>query len=350
MAMSELMIEPHDILYINVSRIGDTLLATPAIRAVANRWPNAKIHALAHPGRETVLHHLPFIHRVGVINKQRARFMGHLSAKHYDLAFVCNFDPPLINYALRVARHVVAFRQPDESLNKRLFASAEHPGNRNAHAVDVQLLLPAALQIPPVEKSLCYRVTDEEIRWAVQFLAERKINQRHPLIGLQIASFPTKAFRDWPVSHFVELCHRVKQVWPGSHFLIFGGSLETPRTLELAAHLGESATHCAGQLSLRETGALMNGLDAYVGVDTGPTHLMGALHRPMLVMYHGYLPGRIAWPLDHPCSISVEHPLADQCGPDESIAAITVDRVWEQLKPLIANAGLVSSPASIGVK
>ena len=34
--------EPRDILYINVSRIGDTLLVTPAVRAVASRWPQAR--------------------------------------------------------------------------------------------------------------------------------------------------------------------------------------------------------------------------------------------------------------------------------------------------------------------
>ena len=137
--------EPRDILYINVSRIGDTLLVTPAVRAVAARWPRARIHLLAHPKREEVVRYLPFVYRTGGIEKQRARFIGRLPGKSYDLAFVCNFDTALIQYALRVARRVVAFRQRDEALNRRLYRVVEHPALQTMHAVDIQLLLPAAV-------------------------------------------------------------------------------------------------------------------------------------------------------------------------------------------------------------
>jgi heptosyltransferase-3 len=184
--------EPRDILYINVSRIGDTLLVTPAVRAVAARWPRARIHLLAHPKREEVVRFLPFVQGTGSIEKQRARFMGRLPGKPYDLAFVCNFDTPLIEYALRVAHRVVAFRQTDESLNRRLHRAVEHPALQTSHAVDIQLLLPAAVGVVPTGKALSYRVTGEEEQWATHFLAGQGVADRHPLIGLQVASFPPK--------------------------------------------------------------------------------------------------------------------------------------------------------------
>jgi heptosyltransferase-3 len=320
--------EPRDILYINVSRIGDTLLVTPAVRAVAARWPRARIHLLAHPKREEVVRFLPFVQGTGSIEKQRARFMGRLPGKPYDLAFVCNFDTPLIEYALRVAHRVVAFRQTDESLNRRLHRAVEHPALQTSHAVDIQLLLPAAVGVVPTGKALSYRVTGEEEQWATHFLAGQGVADRHPLIGLQVASFPTKAYRDWPPSHFSELCRRILAAWPGAHFLIFGGDLEKDRTDALAAELGGAATLCAGKLSLRETAALMNRIDLYIGVDTGPTHLMGALHRPMVALYHGFSPSRVLAPLDHPCLYAIDHPLADNCTPEAPMADITVDRVW----------------------
>jgi heptosyltransferase III len=320
--------DPRDILYINVSRIGDTLLVTPAVRAVAARWPQARIHLLAHPKREEVLRNLPFVHRTGAIEKQRARFMGWLPGKPYDLAFVCNFDAPLVGYALRVARRVVAFRQPDEALNRRLYRAVEHPALQTTHAVDIQLMLPAAVGAPPAGRALSYRVGAEEAQWAATFLATSNADDRHPLVGLQVASFPTKAYRDWPPGHFSELCRRIRAHWPAAHFLIFGGELEKDRTEALAAELGAAATLCAGRLSLRETAALMNRIDLYVGVDTGPTHLMGALQRPMVALYHGYSPSRVLAPLDHPCLYAIDHPLADRCTPEADMAEISVDRVW----------------------
>ena len=324
--------EPRDILYINVSRIGDTLLVTPAVRAVAARWPQARIHLLAHPKREEVLHHLPFVHRTGAVSKQRARFMGRLSGKPYDLAFVCNFDAPLIEYALRVARRVVAFRQPDEALNRRLYRTVEHPALQTTHAVDIQLLLPAAVGVPSAGKTLSYRVTTAEDLWARRFLDEHRAGDCHPLVGLQVASFPTKAYRDWPPEHFSELCGRIRGRWPQAHFLIFGGGLEKERTGALAAELGAAATLCAGKLTLRETAALMNHVDLYVGVDTGPTHLMGTLQRPMVALYHGYSPSRVLAPLDHPCLYAIDHPLAGRCTAEAAMADISVDRVWQAVQ------------------
>ncbi|OHC61901.1 MAG: hypothetical protein A3H93_06910 [Rhodocyclales bacterium RIFCSPLOWO2_02_FULL_63_24] len=320
--------EPRDILYINVSRIGDTLLVTPAVRAVAARWPLARIHLLAHPKRVEVLRHLPFVHRSASIEKQRARFMGWLPGKPYDLAFVCNFDAPLVQYALRVARRVVAFRQSDEALNAKLYRAVEHPALQTTHAVDIQLMLPAAVGAMPAGKALSYCVTANEERWAAGFLAGQDADGKHPLIGLQVASFPTKAYRDWPPGHFSELCRRIRDALPDVHFLIFGGELEKQRTAALAAQLGGAATLCAGKLSLRETAALMNRVDLYVGVDTGPTHLMGALHRPMVALYHGYSPSRVLAPLDHPCLYAIDHPLADRCTPEAEMAEISVDQVW----------------------
>jgi len=46
---------PKSILVINVTRIGDTLLAVPALRALATAWPDARLTVLGHPKRVAVL-------------------------------------------------------------------------------------------------------------------------------------------------------------------------------------------------------------------------------------------------------------------------------------------------------
>ena len=56
---------PQRILVINVSRIGDTLLVTPALRALASAWPQARISFLGHPRRVEIMQHLPFIAELG---------------------------------------------------------------------------------------------------------------------------------------------------------------------------------------------------------------------------------------------------------------------------------------------
>ena len=323
---------PRRILFINVSRIGDTLLATPALRALAAHWPGATLDFLGHPKRFEIIEHLPFITSAGPITKNRARLMGRLGGKRWDLAVVCGFDEALVAYALRSADRVAAFRQDSAGLNARLFRCVERLGFQAGHAVDVPLMITRALGVPDAGRRLAYRVTDEERAWAQQTLVARGAGGDKPLVGLQVASFPTKGFRDWPVEKFRELCERIRDRWPRSRFLIFGGPLEQARTQGLAASLGDSATLFAGTLTLRQSAALMNELDLYVGVDTGPTHIMGALDAPMVPLYHCHSPSHLLAPLERPKCYAVDHPRAGgACSEQTPMAEIEVDTVWQRV-------------------
>ncbi|MCX7166049.1 MAG: glycosyltransferase family 9 protein [Rhodocyclales bacterium] len=322
---------PKSILVINVSRIGDTLLATPAIRALAAAWPEAAIDVLAHPGRMEVLQHLPFIRHVAAISKKSAPFRGWggLLARPYDLAVVYGYDEALVAYALRVAKRVAAFRQSSARINSRLAVMVEPPPFQSDHSVRLALALPAALGVKPAGLRLSYAVTAAERTWAAATLARDLPLGAAPVVGLQVASFPTKAYRDWPIESFMELCERIRRDWPRAHFLIFGGSEEQPRTEALKARLGPAATLYAGRLSLRQTGALMSRLDIFIGVDTGPTHLMSAFDIPLVGLYHGFSRSELIAPLEHPCFYPVDHPLAGpECSTEASMADISVDRVW----------------------
>lgn len=317
------------ILVIQVSRIGDTLFATPALCALAAAFPAAEITVLAHPKRAEVLEHLPFLACVGRITKGRARWLGWLGGKGYDLALVYGFDEPLVAYALRVARRVVAFRQEDDSLNRRLAPAVEVPPFQDEHAVRYYLRLAAVVGAAPSGLRLVYQMTAAEQAAAQARLRAAGIADGRPLVGLQVASFPTRAYRDWPIESFAELCERISAAWPQARFLIFGGGEERQRTAWLKERLGACATLFAGRLSLRETGALMSLTHLYVGVDTGPTHLMSSFDIPLVGLYHCTSSSDHTGPLEHPCAELVNHPRSGgDCTEQSSMADISVDRVF----------------------
>jgi len=332
-------IEPSSILVIYVTRIGDTMLVTPAVRALAQAWPKARIDFFGSRTSAAVFRHLPFVSRVGVLTKKRIRFKGWLQRKSYDLALVYGFDGdgPFVEYALRVSRQVIAFKQRKESLNQKLLASIDKTTIRCSNSVDYLFSLIAPLGIPKAGLHLSYVISESERQWAVARLAALRDGGAGPIVGLQIASFPTKGYRDWPVENFVELCRRIRSEHPKAHFLILGGKREWKRTRALHVSLSGCSTHYAGRLSLRQTAALMGQLDLYIGVDTGPTHIMGALHRPMVALYHPSSPSRALAPLEHPCCHVVDHPLADRGATEHTpMAGITVDAVWEKVRAALS--------------
>jgi heptosyltransferase-3 len=319
--------EPRSVLFINVSRIGDTLLATPALRALARAWPAARLDFLGHPARVEVIENLPFVASAAPITKHRARLRGWLGGRRYDLALVCGFDRPLVSYALRAARRVVAFRQDDPALDRRLAPAVPPPAFQSLHSAEAALLLTRALGVPDAGLRLAYAVTEGEKARARMMLK----GTSRPLVGLQVASFPTKGYRDWPLAHFAELCSRIAARWHAAHFLLFGGELDRERTAELAARFPGRASDLAGRLTLRESAALMSELDLYVGVDTGPTHIVGALDAPMIALYHCYSPSRLLKPLERPRLYAIDHPRGEGCSPETPMSEISVDSVWARV-------------------
>ena len=330
------MIEPDaQVLVIIVARIGDTLLATPTLRALKTAIPQGRLSVLAHPKRLEALQHLPFIDALEGITKTLAPARGRIGRARYDLALVYGHDAALLRYALRVSERVIAFRQGDAGLNAKLVPAVPEP-TAPMHAVLHRALLLAPLHLAVKDMRLAWQVTAEERAWAVQWRGKR-VSAGAPLIGLQIASFPTKSHRDWPVTRFQELMARITAEHAQARFVLLGDAAAAKKAAPLlAAYPGQTAL-AAGRLSLRQSAALMAGLDLYIGVDTGPTHIAGALGIPMVALYHCAYPGRNLAPLQHPACVAIEHPLTgSSAATTASMADIPVNAVCSAAMGLLA--------------
>ncbi len=333
----------ESILVIIVARIGDTLLTTPVFKAIKSRYPNAQLTVLAHPKRMEVLSNLVYIDRLDSITKRSAPWRGWFSRKKFDLAIVFGAEPKLISYAQRTSTKVAAFRREGMTENPRLLKVALPHGA--IHAVRERLLLTTALDIQANDLKLDYIVSPEEKAVARKWLDEHGIATAHPLIGLQTLSFPTKSHRNWPLNHFSELIQLAIEKYPTARFVILGDEASRIHAKGLAEHFPVAVSIAAGTMSLRHSAALMSCLDMYVGVDTGPTHIAGALGIPMVSMYHCAYPGRYLAPLDNPLCAVIEHPLT---GTTVDIAAsmadIPVASVWNALDTLLCSTADIDDP------
>ena len=322
------------VLAIIVARIGDTLLVTPALRALKAELPRGQLTVLAHPKRVEVLQHLPFIDVLDGITKNSAQARGLIRKNRYDLALVWGHDAALVKYALRVSAEVIAFVQPEAALNRRLAHAVPEPADAQ-HAVLHRAALLAPLNIALSDLRLAYRVTDAERTCAKEWLS--KLAPEQPLIGLQIASFPTKSHRDWPIENFAALVGRIAGAYKKARFIVLGDAVAARKAASLLVLQPNRIAVAAGKLSLRESAALISELDLYVGVDTGPTHIAGALGVPLVAMYHCAYPGRNLAPLQNPRSAVLEHPLTGKSAAvTASMADIPVDAVWQAASRLLA--------------
>lgn len=309
------------ILIIYVARIGDTLFVSPALKALQAHYPNCSITFIGHPKRAEVMCHLPGV-QVKSMRKKSAPFKKLFVRKKYDLAFVYGHDPIFVRYALKASQKVVAFEQKDPKLNALLYKAVKNPPFQSEHSIPLHLKLIEAIGISSHDPRIRLTLSEKEKAWA-----QNKIVPKKRLVGLQVASFPTKSFRDWPIAHFEALCQKMLQEMPDVHFFILGGKFEKKRTEWLYSKLQGHSTLFAGKTTLRQTAALMSQLHLYIGIDTGPTHIMGAFQAPMVVLYHGHSPSRLVGPLNRPHFFPIDHPKAQS-----SMEEISVETVFAKVK------------------
>ena len=242
----------------------------------------------------------------------------------------------MILYALRVSSKVVAFKQKENEINNRLYKSVEFPTSKKMHYVDIFMSLPQSIGIRENSKRLSLSIIDDDLLFADKILTQNNLNNKL-LIGIQAVSFPTKDYRDWPIKYFLELCRKIINQNPNAHFLIYGGpSPKEKEKLELLFNgLRGNATKFIG-MPLRETAALMSKTHLYIGVDTGPTHIMSTFNIPMIVLFHCMLKSKIYGALEHPQYFAIDHPNINNCSEEISMSDISVKTVLIQVNKALS--------------
>jgi len=137
----------------------------------------------------------------------------------------------------------------------------------------------------------------------------------------------------WPFERFGELGDRILSNFE-VELIVVGGSLEIPMALELVKKWGTGISAC-GELSVLGSSALIAGCRLLIGLDTGTTHMAGAVGVPCVSLQSAQdWPGR--WnPLgtghvvirkEVPCAGCRERvcPLPDH----PCMHNITVEEVW----------------------
>jgi ADP-heptose:LPS heptosyltransferase len=129
--------------------------------------------------------------------------------------------------------------------------------------------------------SLELRITTDE-----RVEASRLLSRPSPGTTLiVIAPFAAQPANRWPLPRFVAVCQDLAQE-RACRLLVVGGpgDRETAASLVDALPAGMADNLC-GRLSPRQTVALMQGADAFVGCDSGPIHLAACAGLPSVGIY-----------------------------------------------------------------
>lgn len=333
--VSNLSFSPGRILVINVARIGDTILATPAIAGLKNAFPNACLDVMAHPNRKCVLDNNFDINGLFSYNFWNHRWHLLMKKKIYDIVFIYGQDARLLKYGRVVGKYTVGFRQKDSALNSLLDVSVI-PSQTQLHAIDDRLQLVKAVGVSNVERKLRYCVSEAEKKWAQTFMDDNGLLNGAVNIGFQVASFPAKSYRDWPTEHFVTLGKNIlKRI--KAKIILFGSRRDVKKARLIQSSIGENTFLAAGKTHFRQSAALISKCSAFISPDTGPMHIAFALDVPTVALFHCMHPGRYLGPA---CTelhkvIQMEPPDGKVCARTLGMESISPDVVYNNLKTIL---------------
>ncbi len=280
--------EVKNILVVSSTAIGDTLMSTPAIRAIRERYPHAKIIAHFNVKNMELFENNPHID--GIIPyyggwKKFFKTIREFRKNKFDLAVILHGNEPQATPMayLGGARFIVKVPIPKKFA---FLISNETNGFENSlnnHGIDVRLKAASFIDCKESKREMVLLLDEESINKVQNLLKEVDINNKYTLVGFQIGA--ANKYKMWAPDRFIQLGKRLIELDKNIFILILGSEKEIELCEKVKDGIKYKVISLAGKLSLKELGALINRLNILVTNDTGTMHLAIALKKKTVSLF-----------------------------------------------------------------
>jgi ADP-heptose:LPS heptosyltransferase len=256
------------ILVIRGGAIGDFILTLPAIAALRNQFPGAHLEVLGYPHIVQLAVAGGLVDRVQSIE---ARALAGFFARGGAL------EPDLADYFSQFDLMVSYLYDPDGIFRTNVSRCSRAQFIAGPHRPDERVPLHAAkVYLKPLERVAIFDA-DPVPRLALD---------SQPATVDRVALHPGSGAekKNWPEHKWAEL---VQHVLDGTSLslILTGGEAEGERLQRLAAALSPARVSVAQSLPLPELARKLQPCAAFIGHDTGISHLCAALGLPGLVLW-----------------------------------------------------------------
>jgi heptosyltransferase-2 len=290
--------DARTILVVALAEAGDMVLLSVFVRGLRRLAPSAHVTLVCPPAARVLYEHSTDVDEVlaydaaarrilrPLILPRRARaFARRELAKRFDVAVVPRWETDhhlasLIALFSRSARRVGHSEQAHarkRTLNAgfdTLFTDVVRSVGV-AHEVERELDMLRALGDATPRRELALALTEADRARAAEAL--RSITGEGPLVAFGIGAAHAK--RRWSREGFAQVGTELRRRH-GARFVVVGGPTDVRAQSELLAALGEDAVGVAGALTLRESAAVLERCQLFIGNDSAPMHLAAAAGVP----------------------------------------------------------------------
>ncbi len=360
--------EPRRVLVFCLSGLGDAILASAALAALAARPREFRLTLLAMFG--SVKDYLddqqftPDVRLVPFLGMSKGEILRHawpLRQERFDIS-VLPYAMNRLGYNLlsRVvgARQRIGFRyRKQRIINAPALNQCVIDEDPALHAVQENLRWAARLcrtDVAALADEISYRIPAAADADAAAYLSRHGLDRATALVGVHAScnSLKNQQRRCWSPARLGELLRRVGEQQPGIRFLLFEGPSDRQLNEAVLAAVGPAAGQVvvARELPLRVVAALVKRCRLFLSNDSGLMHMAAALQVPTVAIFGPTNPTWVRpWHTPHvivsrrlpcsPCFCYSSRPLTCPANLDFAcIREITVDEVLGAMQESL-NAG-----------
>jgi heptosyltransferase-3 len=289
--------ESPKILIIKLKHIGDVLMATPAISALRERFPNAYISMLVTKGPEEMITGNPKIDEVIVFNRFREStltqriikeigFAFGIRKRKFDLIIELGFgDREAIYGLISGAKLRIGFDPEGKGFIGREYTLTHRISMDNSkHIVDRDMELVNLLGVSNRKRELELYYSSEDREFAERILSENEINDD----DLVVIVHPTSRwlFKCWTAEGNAKVADYLERRSGAKVIITSGPDIREIEKAEKIIGLMETRPiSILGTLTLNQLAALIDRAGLFIGIDSAPMHMAAALKTPVIAFF-----------------------------------------------------------------
>jgi ADP-heptose:LPS heptosyltransferase len=298
--------KPRRILVIQMAGLGDLLMLTPALAALQNQYPNAKIDLVTlhdyvrkafvgHP-RLNRITSLPCYSGKWIMSKFVSRsgarltlttmlcypnlILRHLFSR-YDLGLnfaLSDFDRNLGNallFCFNVRRRVGSIALSDNLLTDSIAVDYARTHRTEAYLKFLQPLQPSGAGVSAGNHNYEFPIATNDLAAVKLALRREAVDSSRPLAVIHPGGKIHINSRRWPAEYYAQVCDFLASS-EGFEIVLTGDDGDVDVCDQIAERLGTKVKSLAGRLSFNETAALLSLSELCITNDTATLHLAEA--------------------------------------------------------------------------
>jgi len=284
-------VDARNILVIKLRYIGDVLLATPALRALREYYPTAKLTIMVNQGTEDMVKYHSDLHDVLVVERSgiaaQLRALHQVRQRRFDCVIdLTDGDRSAILSWCSGAPVRIGFND-EHRWRGRLYSTIISAGPTIVHRVERDLAALSPLGIASKSGPLVLHTSKEDEDAADRLLQEFGVMGADGSLAKPLVILHPGArywFKAWPAERFAVLADRLSETY-GCRILLGGGAQDVEIAHAICGLAKSSPIVLAGRATLLQFAAVLKRCALFVGNDNGAMHMAAAVGTPVVGLF-----------------------------------------------------------------